>query len=307
MHKLDRNVVEIEAWKQFHWLWHGFSTRQGGVSAVYRANGLPGGSTVQETDVGGDLNLGWTKEDDAANVIENRRRFGAAITALEDRSVPLITVRQVHGAESLVVPGSLDDAAMMFLDGQGRAVREGDGLVTDAAGVLLAIQTADCVPVLVADTRQRVVGCFHAGWRGTVARIVERGIARMQDVYDSSPQDLMAAIGPSIGPCCYSVGDEVHETFAKAFRYSEMLFRQGKSNGSEATRPASDLLYLDLWKANYRQLEEAGLSAARIATVGECTGCAGSAAQRRYFSYRRENGITGRMLSVIGIAEYPPR
>ena len=97
--------------------------------------------------------------------------------------------------------------------------------MTNQPGVLLAVGTADCVPVLVIDVAKRVVAAFHAGWRGTAAQIVERGIATMQQEYGSRTEDLVAAIGPSIGGCCYTVGEEVMQSFEERFRYAKDLFK----------------------------------------------------------------------------------
>jgi YfiH family protein len=166
-------------------------------------------------------------------------------------------------------------------------------LVTDVPGVLLAVGTADCVPVLVVDERRKAVGAFHAGWRGTQARIVEEGITAMVREYGSRPEDLMAAVGPSIGNCCYAVGEEVRAKFAEEFAYSEELFRTFDGQ-----------IYVDLWEANRRQLLEAGVREDRIAVVGECTACAKDKQGRpRYFSHRGEHGVAGRMLNVVGIAD----
>ncbi|MBB5055747.1 hypothetical protein HDF16_000416 [Granulicella aggregans] len=271
----DSSVVQIPGWKDFSWLRHGFSTRSGGVSTVYQGQEATGGY--------GDLNTGWTATDDSANVVENRRRLIAAVAGGDST---LVTVRQVHSAKSLVVP---EDVSGFFND-QGRAALEADGLMTKVPGVLLGIQTADCVPVLMADTRLRVVAGFHAGWRGTVAGIVEKGIAQMSTDFGSSPENLVAAVGPSIGACCYSVGDEVREAFADRFDYAGELFES-----------RSEDLFLDLWEANRRQLLKAGVPEAGIELVGECSGCAGLPGRRRYFSHRCENGFTGRMMSVIGV------
>ncbi len=274
-------VVQVGAWKAIPWLRHGFSTRLGGVSTVY----LPGSAG------GGDLNLGWTNDDDPANVSANRRRLVDAITGTE--TTPLVTIRQIHEAMTLPVPAMAHAAG--FTDAQGRATREADGLMTAAPGLLLGVQTADCVPVLVADTRNRAVAAFHAGWRGTAARIVEQGIARMAGEYGSRPEDLIAAVGPSIGSCCYSVGEQVYAAFTSNFSYGEALFRRGR----EIPDP---VLYLDLWEANRRQLLASGVSPGAISILAECTGCTGLPGGRRYFSHRYEHGFTGRMMNVIGIA-----
>ena len=270
-------LVQVPGWSAYPWLRHGFSTRHGGVSTVYQPESSPDS----------DLNLGWTKDDDPDNVAVNRLLLAAAATGTA--ATPLFTLRQVHSATSLGVSGA--SSLPFFVSSEGRALQEGDGLITAATGILLGIQTADCVPVLVADTRNRVVAAFHAGWRGTVARIVEQGISHMQSDLGSHPEDMMAAIGPSIGACCYTVGEEVHNAFAEAFSYTGELFQ----SAPDAT------LQLDLWEANRRQLLDSGVAASKITIVGECTGCTGLPAGRRYFSHRCEHGVTGRMMNVIGI------
>jgi YfiH family protein len=275
------DLVQVAGWSGIGWLRHGFSTRGGGVSTVY------GGESPDGT-----LNVGWTKEDDPRCVAENRRRLVTAVSGDEDKPMRLVTVRQVH-SEIVRVIGHGDGALEGRLEtSEGKAVLEGDGLVTNVPGVLLGVGTADCVPVLVVDQGRRAVGAFHAGWRGTVARIVEQGIEAMRREYGSRAEDLEAAVGPSIGACCYAVGDEVREKFAAGFEYGEELFR---TDGGQ--------MYVDLWEANRRQLLDAGVGAERIAVVGECTACARDAAgKRRYFSHRAERGVAGRMLNVVGIA-----
>ena len=124
-----------------------------------------------------------------------------------------------------------------------------------------------------------------------MARIVEQGIARMRAEYGSQPEDLVAAVGPSIGACCYAVGDEVRSEFGSQFGYAEELFR----------RMDGENIHLDLWEANRRQLLDAGVEAERITVVGECTACAVSDGERKYFSHRAEHGFTGRMMSVVGV------
>ncbi len=271
-------VLHVPGWDRFEWLRHGFSTRAGGASAVY------GGRS---------LNLGWTKEDEAALVAENRRRFVNAVGG-EDR-LKLVGLRQVH-SDTVWMVGEEDGALEGRLQtAEGKAVLEGDGLITDVPGVLIGVGTADCVPVLVVDGRKKVVAAFHAGWRGTVAGIVEVGIARMINEYGSRVEDLVAAVGPSIGACCYSVGHEVHKEFRTRFEYGEELFRVGSEE---------DLgrWYLDLWEANRRQLLDAGLSEEQIHMVGECTACSQDASgAMKYFSHRGESGVAGRMLSVVGV------
>ena len=271
-------VVRVPGWQRFGWLRHGFSTRAGGVSTVYGERSL---------------NLGWTKDDETAAVAENRRRFVNAVGG-EDR-LELVGLRQVH-SDTVWMIGEGDGALEGRLQtADGKAVLEGDGLITDVPGVLIGVGTADCVPVLVVDGKKKVVAAFHAGWRGTVAGIVQLGVARMVNEYGSRVEDLEAAVGPSIGACCYAVGHEVHREFGARFGYAEELFRAGDEE---------DLAkwYLDLWEANLRQLLNAGLKEEQITVIGECTACAqDESGAMKYFSHRGEKGLAGRMLSVVGV------
>lgn len=267
-------VVRVAAWAGMPWLRAGFSTRQGGRTVAY-SRGL-----------GGEQNLGWTAEDDAAIVAANRRGYVAAVWGGAE-SAELVTMRQVHGAEVRLV----ERGGGPLATADGRAVLEGDGLMTREPGLMLGIQTADCVPVLVADTRTRAVAAFHAGWRGTLAGIVAEGVVAMQREFGSRKEDLVAAIGPSIGPCCFAVGGEVRAEFEREFGHARSMFSEARGQ-----------LYMDLWEANRQQLREAGVSAEAISVVGECTACARTEdGRRRYFSHRAERGFTGRMMSTIGV------
>jgi YfiH family protein len=262
------------------WLAHGFSTRMGGVSTAY-----------SPTDGQGELNLGFTEADREEDVRENRLRFAEAVSG--SRDTPLVTVRQVHSGLSLVTSGAV--AGQTSVMGTGlrgtRVVGEADGLMTAAAGILIAIQTADCVPVLVADPMRRVVAAFHAGWRGTVQCIVERGIAQMRAEFGSEPGDLLAAIGPCIAGCCYAVGEELRREFLGAFDYGEELFREvcGPEGGP--------VLHLDLVEANRRQLLAGGVRGDRIEAAESCTACQ----PEFFYSHRASRGRAGRMMSAIGI------
>jgi len=203
----------------------------------------------------------------------------------------MVGVRQIHSGVVRVVRESDGALEGGLQSPEGKAVLEGDGLITAVPGVLLAVGTADCVPILVVDVEKRVVAAFHAGWRGTVARIVEQGIAKIAAEYGARVEDMVAAVGPSIGACCYTVGDEVRSEFGGQFGYAEELFRQMDGE-----------MRLNLWEANRRQLVDAGIGAGRIAVVGECTACSQEEnGTLRYFSHRGEKGVAGRMLNVVGI------
>jgi len=266
----EMHITRVPMWEKYAWLRHGFSSRGGGLSTVYG---------------GRDLNLGFTKDDDPESVAGNRRLFLKAVGlgAMSE----MVTVRQVHGTSVKVVEAG-ETAALRTVDG--RAVVEADGLMTAAPAVMLAIQVADCVPVLVADVRRRVVAGFHAGWRGTAAGIVELGVAKLMDEFGSDGDDLVGAVGPAIGACCYTVGEEVRERFGARFAYAAELFEE-KEDG----------LHVDLAEANRRQLAGAGLRADKVTVLRECTACARVNGRQKYFSHRAEQGFTGRAMGMIGL------
>jgi hypothetical protein len=284
--------LKIPAWTkptETAWLWHGFSTRKGGLSRVYCADDAPG-----------DLNLGFTPADDRETVARNRRLLAEAVSG--DANTPLITLRQIHS--SVLVHTVAADASRQI-------PWKADGLMTDEPGLLLGVQTADCIPVLVADRKRRVVAAFHAGWRGTVKRIVESGVGRMRLEFGSRPEDLTAAIGPGVGACCYAVGDEVLSRFESQFAYAGELFHEVYSTDAVRTKypmlfltqrapghsPIGPSLHLDLVKANRRQLLDAGLKPRSIHLTGGCTSCH----RDLFFSHRGSQGHAGRMMSLIGI------
>jgi hypothetical protein len=284
--------LPVPGWERFHWLWHGFSTRKGGFSRAY---------SVEDTL--GELNLGFTANDDQDVVAQNRRLLAEAVTG--DPATPLVTLRQIHSSV-LVLCGAVAPGDRSLSLGC-----KGDGLMTDHPGLLLGIQTADCIPVLVADRKRRAVAAFHAGWRGTVRRIVETGVGRMRLQFGSRPEDLIAAIGPGIGACCYVVGDEVFSSFESQFSYANHLFREVYDTDPVRTKypmlfltqraPGHSLigpnLHLNLVEANRRQLLDAGLKPRSIQVTGGCTSCQPAL----FFSHRASRGHAGRMLSVIGI------
>jgi polyphenol oxidase len=290
------NVLRAQHLIDLPWLVHGFSTRVGGFSRTYRK---------------GDLNLGFTKDDAKRAVERNRTKFLHAISAVERRSGrsrnpalwPIVTLRQVHS--------DIIHCVDSHIVASGRDPLTGDGLITATPGILLAIQTADCLPVILVDAKRRAVGVFHAGWRGTLKRIVEKGVGQMQHRFGSRPRDLKAAIGPGIHGCCYDVGEDVRTKFESQFSYAGKLFREVKE--SDPVRDKYPLLFLtarapghgelpnkiflDLVEANRQQLHEAGVSPKSIWTSPLCTNCNNDL----LFSYRSEKGKTGRMMAVAGI------
>ncbi|MGC9224486.1 MAG: peptidoglycan editing factor PgeF [Terracidiphilus sp.] len=280
--------LRIPGW-DFPWLWSGFSTRKGGLSRAYCPEDAPG-----------ELNLGFTEADDRSTVLANRRLLAEAVTG--DPATPLVTLKQIHS--NLVADSTHADASRT-------APRRADGQITAEPGLLLAVATADCIPVLVADRRQRIVAAFHAGWRGTVKRIVETGVGRMRLLYGSRSRDLIAAVGPGASACCYAVGEEVRTEFESQFSYARDLFHEVFDSDPIKTRypmlfltqrapghsPIGPSLHANLIEANRRQLLDAGLSPRAIRIVGGCTQCQ----QDLFFSHRASQGHAGRMMAVIGI------
>ena len=258
-------VLRHPRWTSLDWLVHGFSTRHGGQSVVYSLDGA------------GELNLGFTPADDRETVLANRALLLQELAGREGSSAQLKTLSQIHSGTVHSVRGDEE-------------VSPGDGMVTATPDVYLAIQTADCVPVLLVDERLRVVAAVHAGWRGTVQRIAGEAVATMHREFGSVPGDISAMIGPSIDPCCYAVGEELHDAFTTAFPYAGELFTL-EGLGTERT------LRLDLVEANRRQLLESGARAENIVRVGGCTSCH----PHQYFSHRQSGGSTGRMMSVVGV------
>jgi len=267
------------------WLTHAFSTRLGGVSRVY------GGDT---------LNLGFTKQDARAAVERNRELFLKELGVVQRRkSWPLISLCQIH-SDLIHRVDRIPEGGIT-----------GDGIVSDTPGLVVAVQTADCLPVILVDRKRRAVGVFHAGWRGTVKRIVEKGVGEMRKHFKSDPRNLVAAIGPGVQGCCYEVGEEVRTKFEMQFGYAASLFREVKE--SDPVREKYPLLFLtarapghgelpaklflDLVEANRRQLLDAGLLAKNIDAKAPCTACH----TELLFSFRAEKGVTGRMMAAVGI------
>src|SRR5205085_10919223 len=212
---------------------------------------------------------------------------------------PLVQVKQVHSDVIHVITQPRQE------------IPPGDGLITTARGLLLAVKTADCVPVLLADPRTQAVGAFHAGWRGTVKRVVEKGVGEMRRAFGSEPSDLIAAIGPCIRACCYAIGDEVRDQFDSQFSYAADLFeehfdvdpvRQKYPNLFLTARAPghaeiSRQIHLDLARANRRQLLAAGVRDENIDDLGLCTACRPDL----LYSHRKEQGRAGRMMAAIGV------
>ncbi len=256
------------------WIVHGFSLRC-------------------DPQTGQELSLAFNEYQPRERVENNRKKFTQDIsrglaaneftwTSNGDagstrRDACLVTLQQIH---SDLVYSFPSEFAKKFSVA-------GDGLITDQTGMLLSVQTADCLSVLMVDPEKRVVAAIHAGWRGTLKRIVEKAVAKMQAHFSCRPAQCLAVVGPAIRRCCYEVGQEVVEAFHAEFDYARTLF-QSQSTGRKT---------LDLALACQYQLLRSGFAADHIFADPPCTSCHTDL----FFSHRAERGKTGRMMGVIGL------
>jgi hypothetical protein len=279
---------------QLGWLVHGFSTRAGGSSDLETLR--DDRKRIEEV-----LNLGFTDWDSREHVLENRRKFVHAIGASKMRFVAL---RQIHS--------DIAHRADQSKDSDVAYTPRGDALFTCERGVLLAVRTADCVPILLADTKRRAVAAVHAGWRGTLLRVAEKTLGRMRMEFGTQAEDVIAAFGPAIGRCCYEVGTEVAKEFQAQFEGAREWF-DGPFDAVAAGdndpnwlpwlakmppghQPPPPRVHLDLIAANCAMLAAAGVAPENIHSSGYCTACRTDL----FFSNRRER-TTGRLMAAIGI------
>lgn len=235
---------------------HAIYSRRGGISQAPFAS----------------LNLSMSVPDERERVYANRRR----VYGLYGRDTDsVVHAHLVHGAE----------VARVTQADNGVWVKHVDGLITDQPGCVLTMNFADCAPILLYDPRRKAIGLGHAGWRGTVVDLPGAMVRAMTEQFGSDPADLLAAVGPCIGPCCYEVGNEVIEAVQGAFTRPDDLLRQ---NGSSRS-------HFDLPEANRRNLAAAGV--AGIEMSGLCTACHTDL----FFSHRAERGRTGRFGVVIAL------
>jgi len=222
------------------------------------------------------LSLALHTGEEEEEIIHNREEIAEHLGIGE--GVHFIVANQTHSDHIKIITkvetkgwGSLDDA-----------IQDCDALITQEKKVILTILTADCVPILLYDPKQGVVAAVHAGWKGTQAKIVAKTVIKMQEVFNSKADDIVAAVAPSIGRCCYEVGEDV----AKYFLDTPEGFTQ-----------KGDKFMLDLPYINKYQLLSVGLKESNIEMSGICTACE----VEDYFSYRKEQGCSGRFMSMIGI------
>ena len=288
--------VQFGHFLQFPELTHGIFTRLGGYS---------------EDSYWG-LNVSFTTGDAIENVKRNRL---LALSALGLDVYPCATLWLVHGADVAVVDETpwewrFDQPFWTLAEEQKVLLRtahprwKADAFITRQRDISLAISSADCVPVLLYDPVQHTTGLVHAGWRGTARGIVFATIDAMREQFGSQPGDIYAGIGPSIGPCCYEVSEEVQSLFMgriefdiqpTAKRYRNLVRESTVFSIREHAHRNS--LMLDLWETNRNQLLMAGVLPEHIELPGICTGCE----KDRFYSHRAEQGRTGRFPSILAL------
>ncbi len=228
------------------------------------------------------MNLGLHVGDDPEAVMANRQNVAATV------GVPLesfVFCEQVHGGE-VAVAREADAGAGATADRP--PIAGADGLVTATPGVAIGVLTADCAAVYLVDPVHCAVGIVHAGWRGTAAGVAARAIDTMRTAFGTDPQDLAAAVGPSIGRCCYHVGPDVYEAVTEMAPALASTFDPSDGDGWQ----------FDLKRANRLTIEHSGVPRDAIHVSDICTAC-----DRRFFSYRRDGPTTGRSLQFIAVRE----
>ena len=251
---------------------HGFLSRIGGISKTPFSS----------------LNFDMRDGDSTANIEHNKIAAGKLFGFDASR---LLTINQVHGNDVLIINKPARDTFTL-------SKTSADAIITNQCGIAIGVLTADCVPILLADPVKKVVGVVHAGWRGTVKAVVQTAVETMVKQFGSDGKALLAAIGPSIGSCCY----KVDEVVAKEFGGNEYLIllypplKKGESKGDLAKGGRGDVEWgLDLKRANFIQLLNMGILEKNISVENLCTSCRNDL----FFSYRKDGKITGRQLNFI--------
>ncbi|MBI5208084.1 MAG: peptidoglycan editing factor PgeF [Candidatus Firestonebacteria bacterium] len=233
------------------------------------------------------LNLGYFLGDRDKSVAENRQLFERALRL---NNTVMITADQIHSNKVSIVTESVRDKNISPNGGwedPRRAVRMTDALITRLKNVTLNISTADCVPILIYDLKQNVIAAVHAGWKGTGLEITARTVYQMMQTFNVKPENCQVAFGPSIGICCYNIDVKVIDFFRAKFTYWRDLFSLEKNNQGK----------LNLEEANRRQLLSMGIPDRNIVSCEVCTSCHNDL----FFSFRKENGNTGRQMTFIAM------
>jgi len=243
-----------------------------------RESGLMHLVTTKDTAMACSFSLALHTGENPALIRANREHIGKHFG--DEREWSFIVANQTHSANitHITAHGS------QGWEGEQSAIADCDALITDIPGVVLTILTADCVPILLYDRKHHAIGAIHAGWRGVHGGIVPATVAMMQEKFGTDAGELIAAIGPAIGGCCYEVGEDVAGNFRKHPAALSPSGNEGKS-------------YLDLPKVVREQLVAAGISEENIESSGVCTACE----VERFFSYRQEGGCSGRFMSMISL------
>lgn len=278
---MDKNINEISILKniesvpylaflpleQIDFIKHGFSTRLGGVSKGCYSS----------------MNLGLCRGDEEADVMENFRRFCGSVGVVTES---LVFTDQTHTTNIRHVTKA-DLGKGIFLE---RDYKDIDGLITDEPEIPLVVFGADCVPVYFVDIKRKAIGLSHSGWKGTAGKIAKITIEKMQEEFGTDPCDILAVIGPSIGPECYEVSGDVAESFCREYTaLQQKKILTEKENGK---------YLLNLWQANQYAMMDAGVLADKISISGLCTMCH----QDLFFSHRAFGGQRGSMAGILSIA-----
>jgi YfiH family protein len=287
--------LQFKHYQQFPELIHGIFTRAGGYSeAPYR-----GLNTSTSLKIAG--------ADSVDNVVRNRQLVLQTL-AIED--YPCITLWQIHSAGVAIFDPRdewrTDWAYHSYYERTWTpaSIRKGDALVTRQPGIAIAFSFADCSPILLYDPTMQAIGIAHGGWRGTARGITAATVAAMQEHFGCQPDHIYAGIGPTIGPCCYEVGETVRQLFLGELQFDEMPVQEhyraivrDSAQFSTLQLPDQSSLHLDLCETNRRQLLMMGLPDDHIEVAGICTCCQ----SERFFSHRGEHGRTGRFPAVIAL------
>jgi len=232
--------------------------------------------TTKSSDLPYAFSLALHTGEDRAEIIANRNKLSKLLNT--NKELHYIVANQTHSDHIKVIQKQENKGWESLED----AIEDCDALITNVEGLVLCILTADCVPVLLYDKNKNVVAAIHAGWKGTQAQIVTKTVQKMTEVFGSNPKDILAGIAPSIGSCCYEVGEDVAGHF---FKSPEAFIKQGEK------------YMLNLPYLNQQQLLDAGVEKANIEMSSICTACE----VERFFSYRKEKGCSGRFMSMIGL------
>lgn len=247
---------------------HGFSTRKGGVS----------------TGIFSSMNLNFKRGDDSDAVMENYRRMAAALNM---RVEDMVLSDQTHTTNVRVI--TEEDRGKGILKPQDYS--DVDGMITNVPGIVLVTSYADCVPLYFVDPVRKAIGLSHSGWKGTVGHIGQKTVWKMHEVYGSEPKDIVAAIGPSICQSCYEVSDDVAEAFRANFTADEAAdILLDKGNGK---------YQLDLWKANWYVLTDAGILPEHLSVTDLCTACHPDL----LWSHRKTNGQRGGLSAFLSLID----